>query len=51
MNIKTDVNLKTFIGKGSGETIQMGFGGQGWVMIQPSEGSPTSGGKGTGVGF
>jgi uncharacterized protein (AIM24 family) len=51
MSVKADVNLKTFIGKGSGETIQMGFGGQGWVMVQPSEGQVTGGGKGTGTGF
>ena len=38
MGIKADVNLKTLIGKGSGETFQMGFSGEGWVMIQPSEG-------------
>jgi uncharacterized protein (AIM24 family) len=37
-SIKTDVNLKTLIGRGSGETIQMGFQGQGWVLVQPSEG-------------
>jgi len=36
--IKTDVNLKTFVGRGSGESIQMSFGGQGWVLVQPSEG-------------
>lgn len=35
--IKTDVSAKTLIGKGSGETIQVGFSGQGWVMVQPSE--------------
>ena len=35
--VKTDVNLKTFIGKGSGESIQIGFVGQGWVPVQPSE--------------
>jgi uncharacterized protein (AIM24 family) len=38
MNVKTDVSAKNFIGKGSGESIQMGFTGQGWVMVQPSEG-------------
>jgi uncharacterized protein (AIM24 family) len=38
MDIKADVNLKTLIGKGSGETFQLAFGGQGFVMIQPSEG-------------
>ncbi len=51
MNIKADVNLKTFIGKGSGETFQMAFGGQGWVMVQPSEGRAAGGGQGTGVGI
>lgn len=51
MNIKADVNLKTFIGKGSGETFQMAFGGTGWVMVQPSEGRATGGGSGTGVGM
>jgi uncharacterized protein (AIM24 family) len=40
--VKTDVNLKTFIGRGSGETVQMAFGGNGWVLIQPSEGRVTS---------
>ena len=38
MDIKADVNLKTLIGKGSGETFQLAFGGQGFVMVQPSEG-------------
>jgi uncharacterized protein (AIM24 family) len=51
MNIKADVNLKTFIGKGSGETFQMGFSGQGWVMIQPSEAASAGGGQGTGTGM
>ena len=36
--VKTDVNLKSLIGRSSGETIQMGFSGQGWVLVQPSEG-------------
>ena len=40
--IKTDVNLKTLIGRGSGETIQLGFEGEGWVLVQPSEGRPES---------
>lgn len=35
--IKTDVSLKTFIGRGSGESIQMMFEGEGWVIIQPFE--------------
>ena len=49
-SIKTDVNLKTLIGRGSGETIQMAFSGQGWVLVQPSEGqvagAATSGSSG-----
>jgi uncharacterized protein (AIM24 family) len=51
--VKTDVNLKTFIGKGSGESIQVGFVGQGWVLVQPSEGSvvPTQQGSGGGGGL
>ena len=50
--VKTDVNLKTFIGKGSGESVQLGFVGQGWVLVQPSEGRvmPTSGSGGGGGG-
>jgi uncharacterized protein (AIM24 family) len=36
--IKTDVKLKNFIGRGSGESIQMSFAGPGWVLVQPSEG-------------
>ena len=41
-SVKTDLNLKTFIGRGSGETVQLGFSGTGWVLIQPSEGRVTS---------
>jgi uncharacterized protein (AIM24 family) len=51
--IRTDVNLKTLIGRGSGESVQMAFGGTGWVLVQPSEGQvsqgPASGG-GSGAG-
>jgi uncharacterized protein (AIM24 family) len=36
--IKTDVSLKTLTGRASGETVQMSFTGQGWVLVQPSEG-------------
>jgi uncharacterized protein (AIM24 family) len=36
--IKTDFKLKNLVGRGSGETIQMSFSGQGWVLVQPSEG-------------
>ena len=49
--IKTDVKLKNLIGRGSGESVQMSFSGQGWVLVQPSEGrvtaaTATSGGGG-----
>jgi uncharacterized protein (AIM24 family) len=46
--IKTDVKLKNFIGRGSGESIQMSFSGAGWVLVQPSEGRilPTGGSGG-----
>jgi uncharacterized protein (AIM24 family) len=37
-SVKTDFKMKNLIGRGSGETIQMAFSGQGWVLIQPSEG-------------
>lgn len=34
---KTDVSLKTFFGRGSGESLQMVFQGDGFVVIQPYE--------------
>ena len=34
---KTDVSLKTFFGRGSGESIQMVFQGDGFVVVQPYE--------------
>jgi uncharacterized protein (AIM24 family) len=34
---KTDVSFKTFMGRGSGESIQMKFDGKGFVVIQPFE--------------
>ncbi len=36
--VKSDVNVKTLMGRGSGETLQIGFQGAGWVLVQPSEG-------------
>jgi len=36
--IKTDFKMKNLIGRGSGESVQMAFSGQGWVLVQPSEG-------------
>jgi uncharacterized protein (AIM24 family) len=34
---KTDISLKTFFGRGSGESLQMVFRGDGFVVIQPYE--------------
>ena len=34
---RTDISLKTFFGRGSGESIQMEFRGEGFVVIQPYE--------------
>jgi uncharacterized protein (AIM24 family) len=36
--MKTDFKAKNLIGKTSGESLQMAFSGQGWVLVQPSEG-------------
>lgn len=53
-SVKADVNVKTLIGRGSGETLQVSFAGQGWVLIQPSEGpvvgAPAGGGSSGGQG-
>ncbi len=35
--IKTDISFKTLLGRGSGESIQMMFRGDGFVVIQPYE--------------
>jgi len=40
--IKTDFKMKNLIGRASGETVQMSFTGQGWVLVQPSEGRPVA---------
>lgn len=34
---KTDISLKTFLGRGSGESLQMKFQGDGFVVVQPYE--------------
>jgi uncharacterized protein (AIM24 family) len=39
-SLKTQVSAKSMIGRSSGETFQMAFSGQGWVLVQPSEGRP-----------
>ena len=54
-SVRSDVSLKTFMGRGSGETFQIAFEGPGWVLIQPSEGPTvpehTHGGEGGGSGM
>jgi uncharacterized protein (AIM24 family) len=37
-SMKSDFKMKTLVGRGSGETLQVAFQGQGWVLVQPSEG-------------
>jgi len=55
-SLKTDFKMKDLIGKSSGESVQMAFSGQGWVLVQPSEGriagaaTPGQGGSGGGLG-
>jgi uncharacterized protein (AIM24 family) len=36
--VRTDFKMKNLIGRSSGESIQMSFSGQGWLLVQPSEG-------------
>jgi uncharacterized protein (AIM24 family) len=50
--VKTDVSMKTLIGRGSGESLQIAFSGNGWVLIQPSEGvvETAQGRRGGGLG-
>ncbi len=36
-DFKTDISFKTFLGRGSGESLQMVFRGNGFVVIQPYE--------------
>lgn len=49
-SLRTDFKMKTLIGRGSGETIQMAFSGSGWVLVQPSEGRVEAAGGGGGGG-
>ena len=39
--IKTDVAMRSLIGRTSGESLQMRFEGDGFVIIQPYEELPT----------
>lgn len=49
-HLKADVNVKSLIGKGSGESLQIGFVGAGWVLVQPSEGRVATAAHGGGGG-
>jgi uncharacterized protein (AIM24 family) len=35
--IVTDINMRTLLGRGSGESVQLRFEGTGWVVLQPYE--------------
>lgn len=51
-DFKSDVGLKTLLGRGSGESFQMKFDGnrgQGFVVVQPHEEVSPSGGGGSGA--
>jgi uncharacterized protein (AIM24 family) len=52
VGLKTDFKMKNLIGRGSGESLQLAFAGQGWVLVQPSEGrvQPVAQGGGGGLG-
>lgn len=44
MDVKVDTGgLKSMVRGGTGELVQMGFSGQGYVLVQPSEGVVTGG--------
>lgn len=36
-DIHTDISARTLIGRGSGESVQLRFSGDGWVVLQPYE--------------
>lgn len=50
--LRTDFKMKNLVGRGSGESIQMAFSGEGWLLVQPSEGRvvPTPASSGGGLG-
>lgn len=52
--VKTEASLKSFVGLGSGESVRVAFQGDGWVLVQPSEGrveQRVSGGSQSGGGI
>jgi uncharacterized protein (AIM24 family) len=40
--LKTSFRAGALIGRGSGEAVQVSFYGQGFVIVQPSEGAPVT---------
>ncbi|WP_153398319.1 AIM24 family protein [Ornithinicoccus halotolerans] len=49
MDVRVDTGgLASLVRGGTGEMVQMGFSGQGHVLVQPSEGKPTPTGDGGG---
>ena len=36
-DLQTDISIRTFLGRGSGESVQMKFQGDGFVIVQPYE--------------
>jgi uncharacterized protein (AIM24 family) len=44
--IRTDISLRTLIGRGGGEAFQMLFRGDGFVVVQPYEERPAVAGRG-----
>jgi uncharacterized protein (AIM24 family) len=45
LDIHTDISLGTLVGRTSGESVQMRFKGEGWVMVQPYEEGPVLAGR------
>ena len=49
MDIRIDTGgITSMLRGGSGELVQMAFGGQGYVLVQPSEGQLFGGGQQSG---
>ena len=46
--VRTDFKMKNLIGRSSGESIQMAFTGEGWLLVQPSEGRVDVSGRDSG---
>lgn len=42
-DIQTDISMRTLVGRGSGESIQLKFEGDGFVIIHPYEGATPAG--------